>query len=132
MKSEFSHRYTSEERSEVGYTHSASMQSLIQRLEKTSVGDKKRASKLGSTSSDSDVIFTDDSTRVMFVARVLTGRFCEGNSKYKRPPEIEGKSGVMYDSCVDKLSAPRIFVVFDMSQAYPEYIIEYKYSSDQK
>ncbi|XP_069927540.1 zinc finger CCCH-type antiviral protein 1 isoform X2 [Oryctolagus cuniculus] len=55
---------------------------------------------------------------VMFVARVLTGSFVEGNMMYTSPP-------VPYDSCVDTRSNPSVFVVFQKEQIYPAYVIEY-------
>nr|KAG5702367.1 hypothetical protein BaRGS_002149 [Batillaria attramentaria] len=35
--------------------------------------------------------------------------------------------GKCYDSCVDNIFDPKIFVIFDSNQAYPEYIVEYKF-----
>lgn len=34
-------------------------------------------------------------------------------------------SGDLYDSCVDDVSNPKLFVTFERCQAYPEYLIEY-------
>jgi hypothetical protein len=31
----------------------------------------------------------------------------------------------LYDSCVDKVPNPQIFVVFDRNQCYPEYLFMY-------
>ncbi|KAH9518840.1 hypothetical protein Btru_006378 [Bulinus truncatus] len=63
----------------------------------------------------------------MFVARVLVGRPTRGSSGLKRPPPIDENCplGKCYDSCVDSLESPKIFVVFDSNQCYPEYLIEY-------
>ncbi|MEE6477939.1 hypothetical protein FKM82_011678 [Ascaphus truei] len=68
-------------------------------------------------------------TRIMFVARVLVGDFTNGRSSYLRPP---GKTALssssstnFYDSCVDSMSKPSIFVVFEKHQIYPEYLIKY-------
>ena len=71
------------------------------------------------------------SLHTMFRARVLTGRSCRGQTSYKKPPPMLGDaSGRLYDSCVDNDHAPHLYVVFDHSQSYPEYIIEYKCYAD--
>uniref|UniRef100_A0ABM0GQU2 Poly [ADP-ribose] polymerase n=1 Tax=Saccoglossus kowalevskii TaxID=10224 RepID=A0ABM0GQU2_SACKO len=61
----------------------------------------------------------------MFLANVLIGRYTEGNSSYKRPPEIDSVSGTLYNSCVNNTYNPKIFIVFDLYQCYPEYLITY-------
>ena len=63
--------------------------------------------------------------RYMFRAKVLVGKFTQGRSDYRRPPEIPGESHKLYDACVDSPIDPSIFVVFDRSQTYPEYLIKY-------
>ncbi|CAN0429442.1 unnamed protein product [Lampetra planeri] len=73
---------------------------------------------------------------VMFLARVLVGRYTRGDSSYQRPPELKtsvstsvgssvSSSLVLYDSCVDTEVNPNIFVVFEKDQVYPEYVIDY-------
>ncbi|KFP01744.1 Poly [ADP-ribose] polymerase 12, partial [Calypte anna] len=61
--------------------------------------------------------------KIMFLARVLVGDFTLGKSSYVRPPFKDQHN--FYDSCVDNLSNPSIFVIFDKQQIYPEYLIEY-------
>ncbi|KAJ3596697.1 hypothetical protein NHX12_003101 [Muraenolepis orangiensis] len=61
---------------------------------------------------------------VMFVAHVLVGEFTTGSSSYVRPPSQSTGRG-LYDSCVDNIMDPSIFVVFEKHQIYPEYIIDY-------
>lgn len=63
--------------------------------------------------------------RYMFRAKVLVGKFTQGRSNYRRPPEIPGESHKLYDTCADNPIHPSIFVVFDRSQTYPEYLIKY-------
>ena len=65
--------------------------------------------------------------RHMFVAKVLVGSFIEGHANYRTPPpkNPEDPGSDLYDSCVDNQSNPRVFVVFDTDQLYPEYIISY-------
>ncbi|XP_074123865.1 protein mono-ADP-ribosyltransferase PARP12 isoform X2 [Sminthopsis crassicaudata] len=61
----------------------------------------------------------------MFLARVLVGEFTRGSSSYLRPPAKEGQSNVFYNSCVNSMSDPSIFVIFEKHQIYPEYLIWY-------
>ncbi|KAM6416546.1 protein mono-ADP-ribosyltransferase PARP12-like isoform 2-T2 [Pluvialis apricaria] len=61
----------------------------------------------------------------MFVAHVLVGDFVQGDPKYLRPPPRHSNSNRLYDSCVDDLRDPSIFVIFEKHQIYPAYILEY-------
>lgn len=63
--------------------------------------------------------------RFMFRAKILVGQFTEGNPSFRRPPEIPGQVHKLYDSCVDDVQDPKIFVVFDRNQCYPDYLIMY-------
>ncbi|XP_071146124.1 uncharacterized protein [Mytilus edulis] len=63
--------------------------------------------------------------RFMFRAKVLVGQFTVGNPSLRRPPEIPGQVHKLYDSCVDDVQDPKIFVVFDRNQCYPDYLIMY-------
>ncbi|XP_042305821.1 protein mono-ADP-ribosyltransferase TIPARP-like [Sceloporus undulatus] len=60
-----------------------------------------------------------DNMRHMFLAKVLTGYWMKGNSKCRKPR-------IWYDSCVDCVSDPKIFVVFKNCQCYPYFLIRYK------
>ncbi|XP_070560801.1 zinc finger CCCH-type antiviral protein 1-like [Ptychodera flava] len=64
--------------------------------------------------------------RYMFLAQVLVGRYTVGDSSYKRPPEMNAMTGDLYDSCVDKMYNPSIFVIFALDQLYPTYLITYR------
>uniref|UniRef100_A0A8D0MD69 Poly [ADP-ribose] polymerase 12 n=1 Tax=Sus scrofa TaxID=9823 RepID=A0A8D0MD69_PIG len=64
-------------------------------------------------------------SHTMFLARVLVGEFVRGNTSFVRPPAKEGQGTVLYDSCVNSVSDPSIFVIFEKHQAYPEYVIQY-------
>ena len=74
----------------------------------------------------------ENDVRRMFLARVLVGSYATGDKSLKRPPPIDPSNplGDLHDSCVDDDSDPSIFVIFDTSQAYPEYLIEYNNSHD--
>ena len=68
--------------------------------------------------------FTGGSRRVMYLARVLVGRYCEGNSRMKKPPPINSEQPeILFDSMVDNINDPSIFVVYHDNQSYPEYLI---------
>ncbi|XP_055494354.1 protein mono-ADP-ribosyltransferase PARP12-like [Leucoraja erinacea] len=69
---------------------------------------------------------TGKTIMTMFVARVLVGEFVRGSSSYLRPPLRDGTKNNFYNSCVDNVSNPSIFVIFEKHQIYPEYLIEYK------
>ena len=63
----------------------------------------------------------------MFLGKVLVGSYTIGRSSYRRPPLKNPLDpvGDLYDSCVDNIANPTIFVVFDTDQFYPEYVIQY-------
>lgn len=67
-----------------------------------------------------------ESTCIMIRASVITGRFCVGNSSMKTAPYLPSSDFLQYDSVVDNVDRPTIFVVFNDASAYPEYVIEYK------
>ncbi|KAM5255444.1 protein mono-ADP-ribosyltransferase PARP12 [Ctenodactylus gundi] len=72
---------------------------------------------------------SDTHVQVMFLARVLVGDFVRGSPIFVRPPPKENQSNVFYDSCVNSMSDPTIFVIFEKHQVYPEYLIQYSSSS---
>lgn len=61
--------------------------------------------------------------KYMFRARVLTGEWGQGKKDIKAAP-YKGLSE-QYDSVVDNVIAPTIFVVFRTSAAYPEYLVKF-------
>ena len=76
-------------------------------------------------------VFTDRSGnnyQFMFQARVLVGNYTTGKESYVRPPKLDSKvhGSDLYDSCVDRMVNPSMFVVFDLNQCYPQYIIVYQ------
>ncbi|KAG9328899.1 hypothetical protein JZ751_009442, partial [Albula glossodonta] len=72
---------------------------------------------------------SDRGTKSMFVVQVLVGDYTKGDRSYLRPPPKESEQG-FYDSCVDSVTNPAIFVIFEKHQIYPEYIIEYSDGSE--
>lgn len=71
------------------------------------------------------------SSQFMFLSLVLVGSYTTGHSSYRRPPSKvpSDPASDLYDSCVDNLPNPTIFVVFDTDQFYPQYIIQYSTGS---
>ncbi|XP_042323210.1 protein mono-ADP-ribosyltransferase PARP12-like [Sceloporus undulatus] len=69
---------------------------------------------------------SDSIIKTMFLARVLVGDFTYGLSSYLRPPPKENQNTLFYNSCVNDLLNPSIFVIFEKHQIYPEYVIEYR------
>ncbi|CAN8176900.1 unnamed protein product [Coccothraustes coccothraustes] len=63
-------------------------------------------------------------TKFIFMAKVLTGEFTAGRPGLQAPP-LRGGSGVprRYHSVVDDPRQPDIFVIFNDTQAYPQYLI---------
>nr|XP_031359990.1 protein mono-ADP-ribosyltransferase PARP10 [Lonchura striata domestica] len=63
-------------------------------------------------------------TKFIFMAKVLTGEFTAGRPGLRAPPLREG-CGVpqRYHSVVDDPRQPDIFVIFNDTQAYPQYLI---------
>ncbi|XP_028305766.1 protein mono-ADP-ribosyltransferase PARP11-like [Gouania willdenowi] len=60
--------------------------------------------------------------KTMFLARVIIGEFTKGEPMYCRPPSSFTN---FFDSCVDNIVNPKIYVIFDSNQIYPEYLIEF-------
>ncbi|XP_043093937.1 protein mono-ADP-ribosyltransferase PARP11-like [Puntigrus tetrazona] len=66
---------------------------------------------------------TRQGAKVMLLARVIVGKYKTGHEDYCTPND-DLKENV-YDSCVDNTLYPRVFVIFDSNQIYPEYVLEY-------
>lgn len=68
-----------------------------------------------------------DGSQLMFVARVLTGVYTLGQKGMKVPPPLDDKDPhIRYDSVVDKMDRPNMFVVFHDDQAYLDHLITFK------
>ena len=64
--------------------------------------------------------------RYMYLARVLVGQYCQGNSgMIVPPPKNPSRPEILYESVVDSTENPSIFVVFYDAQCYPEYLITF-------
>ena len=75
-------------------------------------------------------ISISSNTYLMFVVKVLVGRIFLGDSSTARPPKVKsGSKTEQVHTAVNLTGDPSIFVVFDISQSYPEYLIEYRKDS---
>ena len=64
--------------------------------------------------------------KCMYLVRVLTGEYATGSgSMMVAPPKDPSDPTVPFDSLVNSLANPTIFVVFYDADAYPEYLITY-------
>lgn len=81
-----------------------------------------------SVTSASDTYSTPDANGHKYViqARVITGESCQGVKDMKILPYKNGKDGDQYDSAVDNIANPDIFVVFRDASAYPEYVVKFQ------
>ena len=61
--------------------------------------------------------------QVMFMCRVLVGEYCQGEKDQAKPDVRTGT--YLYDSTVDNMISPEIFVIFNDAQALPEYIVTF-------
>ncbi|KAM6958838.1 protein mono-ADP-ribosyltransferase PARP10 [Aplochiton taeniatus] len=65
-----------------------------------------------------------DGNKYVFVTKVLTGDFTKGSHSMKAAPLKESSEiPLRYHSVTDNPSEPSLFVIFNDTQAYPEYII---------
>ncbi|XP_046547810.1 protein mono-ADP-ribosyltransferase PARP15-like [Haliotis rubra] len=62
----------------------------------------------------------------VYQCRVLTGKFTLGRPRMKDTPFRGPEKTVKYDSAVDDVKKPSLFVVFNDTQAYPEYLITFR------
>uniref|UniRef100_A0A3P8W3G3 Poly [ADP-ribose] polymerase n=1 Tax=Cynoglossus semilaevis TaxID=244447 RepID=A0A3P8W3G3_CYNSE len=67
-----------------------------------------------------------DGYKFIFVSRVLTGDFTIGCHTMKTAPLMQDSADevpLRYDSVTDNLTNPTLFVIFNDTQAFPEYLI---------
>uniref|UniRef100_A0A9L0TAR0 Poly [ADP-ribose] polymerase n=4 Tax=Equus TaxID=9789 RepID=A0A9L0TAR0_HORSE len=71
-----------------------------------------------------------DGHKAVFVARVLTGDYGQGRQDLRAPPlRAPGHVLLRYDSAVDCLRQPSIFVIFHDTQALPTHLITCEHMS---
>uniref|UniRef100_A0A3B5KWS8 Poly [ADP-ribose] polymerase n=1 Tax=Xiphophorus couchianus TaxID=32473 RepID=A0A3B5KWS8_9TELE len=65
-----------------------------------------------------------DGYKFIFASKVLTGDFTKGCHSMKTAPLKEtGNIPLRYDSVTDDITKPTMFVIFNDTQAFPEYLI---------
>ncbi|XP_038045720.1 protein mono-ADP-ribosyltransferase PARP14-like [Patiria miniata] len=65
-------------------------------------------------------------TKHIYATKVLVGDFTTGAKGMVMPPNKPNNSDQLYDSVVDNVGKPSIYVIFNDAQAYPEHLIKYK------
>lgn len=65
----------------------------------------------------------------VLVCKVLTGNTYLGRPRQKVPDVLDKTTGRLYDSAVDNVADPSIFVTFNDAHAYPDYCIEFEVSN---
>ena len=63
--------------------------------------------------------------RFMFLCQVLVGDYCLGKQDMVTPGPRPGSAVDLYDSTVDSVQDPKIFVTYQDPQVYPEYLIKF-------
>ena len=61
-------------------------------------------------------------SQTVFLVRVVTGEFCKGIKNALTPDLRNAAKNQLYDSTVDNVRDPSIFVTYHDAQAYPEYM----------
>ncbi|CAB9514685.1 polymerase 14 [Seminavis robusta] len=62
----------------------------------------------------------------MFLCRVAVGDWCKGSKGQKVPDSKPWSQHELFDSTVDNVYNPSIFVAYHDAQAYPEYLVSFK------
>mgnify|MGYP002803371376 CR=1 FL=1 len=69
----------------------------------------------------------ENGLQYIYIARVLVGKFTKGKEGLIVPPPIdENNQTVAYDSVVDDVEKPLMFVIFYDYQSYPEYLVTFR------
>ena len=59
----------------------------------------------------------------MFLCRVVVGEYCKGVQNALTPAVRDGS--LLFDTTVDKMANPSIYVTYNDAQAYPEYLVRF-------
>ncbi|XP_060083927.1 protein mono-ADP-ribosyltransferase PARP14-like [Ylistrum balloti] len=61
----------------------------------------------------------------MYLCKVITGEFTQGKRGMRVPP-LKKAPHILYDSVVDTPANPGMYIIFNDTQAYPEYLITFQ------
>ena len=62
----------------------------------------------------------------MFLCRVAVGEYYKGVQNALTPAARHGSRAVLFDSTVDDMANPTIFVTYHDAQAYPEFLVRFR------
>lgn len=62
----------------------------------------------------------------MFLCRVVVGEYCQGKKDALTPDVRDVNKHLLYDTTVDNMKDPSIYVTYHDAQAYPEYLVQFK------
>ena len=64
----------------------------------------------------------------MYFADVITGEYVQGERGMQDTPLKPDLPNMPYESVVDDIKSPRIFVIFRDALSYPTYLVQYRIS----
>jgi hypothetical protein len=67
-----------------------------------------------------------DGLQSMFICRVIIGEYTLGKKGMKMGPLLKSDSTEQFDTLVDNVDKPTIFVALSDAQIYPEYLVTFK------
>ena len=67
-----------------------------------------------------------DGHKSIFICRVIIGEYTLGKKGMRVAPALKPDSTEVFDTLVENMSAPTIFVTMTDAQAYPEYLVTFK------
>ena len=71
-----------------------------------------------------------DGYKYIYISLVLTGEYTKGDKDMKKPPpKNPSNEAIVYDSLVDNVHNPTMFVAVRDFQAYPQYLVVCKRKS---
>ena len=62
----------------------------------------------------------------MFACSVMVGEYSRGHNNQLVPDVRDATKNLLYDSTVDNVSAPNMYVTYHDAQAYPDYLITFR------
>ena len=62
----------------------------------------------------------------MFLCRVVVGEYCQDIKDALAPCLRDAEKHLLYDTTVDNMRDPSIFVTYHDAQVYPEYLVHFR------